>query len=43
MTRSPCFDHFRSVYERFGSGIGKDAKIQRLLEYCVKQTRLILC
>ena len=31
-----CFDHFRPVYEGFGSGMSKGEKIQRLLDYCVR-------
>ncbi len=32
-----CFDYFRPVYDELGSGMGKSAKIQRLLEYCERQ------
>ena len=31
-----CFDHFRSVYEDFGSGMSKGQKIQRLLDHCAR-------
>jgi hypothetical protein len=31
-----CFDHFRPVYESFGSGMSKGEKVQRLLDYCVR-------
>jgi hypothetical protein len=29
-----CFDHFPAVYQNFGGGQTKGAKIQQLLEYC---------
>ena len=32
-----CFDHFRPVYEDFSAGMSKGDKIQRLLEYCLRQ------
>jgi hypothetical protein len=32
-----CFDHFFPVYERFGAGMSKAQKLQRLLEYCERQ------
>jgi hypothetical protein len=35
-----CFDHFRSVYESFSVGMSKTLKIQRLLDYCVRQREL---
>jgi hypothetical protein len=37
---SLCFDHFRPVYDDFGVGMGKGQKIQRLLDYCVRQRQL---
>lgn len=35
-----CFDHFRSVYEEFSSGMSKRDKIQRLLDYCERHDQL---
>lgn len=35
-----CFDHFRAVYEQFGTGMGKGQKIQQLLEYCDRHDQL---
>jgi hypothetical protein len=35
-----CFDHFRPVYEGFGSGMGKGQKIQQLLDYCYRHDQL---
>jgi len=32
-----CFDHFREVFDKFGSGMGRAGKIQCLLEYCNQQ------
>lgn len=29
-----CFDHFRSVYEQFSTGMSKTDKVQRLLDFC---------
>lgn len=29
-----CFDHFRDVYDSFGTGMAKRRKIQDLIEYC---------
>jgi CheY-like chemotaxis protein len=29
-----CYDHFRSVYERFGSGMSRRMKVQLLIEHC---------
>jgi hypothetical protein len=29
-----CFDVFREVHKKFSAGMSKEAKIQRLLEYC---------
>ncbi len=37
---SLCFDHFRPVYDDFGAGMGKGQKVQRLLDYCVRQRQL---
>ena len=34
-----CFDHFYTVYENFGAGMGKGQKIQRLLDHCVRQAQ----
>lgn len=31
-----CFDHFRPVYEAWGADMGKQAKIQELVAYCVR-------
>jgi hypothetical protein len=35
-----CFDHFPAVYEAFGSGMSKDDKILRLLDYCVRREQV---
>jgi hypothetical protein len=35
-----CFDYFRSVYDDFGSGMGKGEKIQRLVEYCEQNLQM---
>jgi hypothetical protein len=35
-----CFDHFRSVYQDFAGGMSKGVKIQRLLDYCLREHRL---
>ena len=35
-----CFDHFRPVYENFGSAMPKGQKTQMLLDYCVRYGRL---
>jgi hypothetical protein len=35
-----CFDHFRPVYDDFASGMGKGQKVQRLLDYCVRQEQV---
>lgn len=35
-----CFDHFNSVYQDFGTGMGKRDKIHRLLEYCVNHAQV---
>ena len=35
-----CFDHFRPVYEAFGSGMSKGDKILRLLDYCVRREQV---
>ncbi len=35
-----CFDHFRSVFEEFSSGMSKRDKIQRLVEHCARQRAL---
>jgi hypothetical protein len=29
-----CMDYFRTVYEQFSTGMGKNQKAQRLIEYC---------
>lgn len=29
-----CFDHFRTVYDDFTTGMSKGQKVQRLLEFC---------
>lgn len=29
-----CYDHFRAVYEQFSSGMSRQAKIQRLIDFC---------
>jgi len=35
-----CYDRFREVYHYFGIGMGKTAKIQRLIEYCVSHIQI---
>ena len=36
-----CFDRFHPVYdEKFASGMSKSDKVQKLLEYCVRQGSL---
>ena len=30
-----CYDHFPQVYDKFGEGMGKSAKVHLLLEHCV--------
>jgi hypothetical protein len=35
-----CFDYFRSVYEDFGTGMGKGQKIQMLLDHSARQQQL---
>jgi hypothetical protein len=35
-----CFDHFPAVYEEFAGGMSKRQKIQRLIDYCVRQERV---
>lgn len=35
-----CFDHFRPIYDDFSVGMGKGQKVQRLLDYCVRQRQL---
>jgi hypothetical protein len=35
-----CFDHFRTVYEDFASGMSKGQKNQRLLDYCERQDQI---
>lgn len=35
-----CYDHFRSVYEGFSSGMSRKQKIQRLLDYCIRHGQL---
>lgn len=35
-----CYDRFREVYHYFGIGMGKTAKIQRLIEYCVSHVQI---
>jgi hypothetical protein len=35
-----CFDYFHSVYENFGTGMGKGQKIQLLLDHCVRQQQV---
>ncbi len=35
-----CFDHFRSVYELFSSGMSKPDKVQRLIEHCERHNQL---
>jgi hypothetical protein len=35
-----CYDHFPPVYEAFGEGMTKTAKIQLLVEHCVRQVEL---
>jgi len=35
-----CFDHFRSVYDDFGSGMSKGQKIQCLLAHCVRHSQV---
>ena len=39
-----CYNHFREVYDQFGTGMSKTAKIQRLIEYCDRhvQTETLL-
>jgi hypothetical protein len=32
-----CFDHYLAVYENFGEGMAKGAKIQQLLDYCYRR------
>jgi hypothetical protein len=31
-----CYDNFRPVYDKFGTGMSKGRKIQELLDYCVR-------
>ena len=31
-----CYDHFPRVYDELGQGMGKSAKVQRLLEHCLR-------
>lgn len=35
-----CYDHFYSVYEEFSTGMLKEQKIQRLIEYCERHAQL---
>jgi hypothetical protein len=35
-----CFDYFRPVYEEFGGGMTKSAKIQRLLDHCERHDQM---
>jgi hypothetical protein len=35
-----CFDHFRPVHESFAAGMSKGQKIQRLMDYCVRQDQV---
>jgi hypothetical protein len=35
-----CFDHFRPVYQDFGTGMSKGQKIRRLLDYCNRHGRV---
>jgi hypothetical protein len=35
-----CYDYFRAVHEKFGSGMSKPAKIQLLIEECEPKGRL---
>jgi hypothetical protein len=32
-----CFDYFRPVQDDFAAGMSKGQKIQRLLDYCIRQ------
>lgn len=36
-----CFDHFRSVYNRFALGMSRTRKIQVLIEHCDQQNKLL--
>ena len=38
--RDLAFDHFRPAYEQMGQEMGKGAKVQRLIEYCVRQRQM---
>jgi tetratricopeptide (TPR) repeat protein len=35
-----CFEHFRSVYDSFAGGMGREQKILRLMEYCDRHKEL---
>jgi hypothetical protein len=35
-----CFDYFRPVYDDFASGMSKGQKVQRLLDYCVREEQV---
>ncbi len=35
-----CFDYFRPVYDDFTLGMSKAQKVQRLLDYCVRQEQV---
>ncbi|MCX6029944.1 MAG: SIR2 family protein [Chloroflexi bacterium] len=35
-----CFDTFRPVYEDFATGMSKGQKVQRLLDYCIRQEQV---
>ncbi|MBE7549636.1 MAG: GTP-binding protein [Anaerolineales bacterium] len=35
-----CYDHFRSVYDEFGSQMSRQEKIQRLIEHCEKHGQI---
>jgi hypothetical protein len=35
-----CFDDFREVYDQFGTGLSKTAKVHRLIEYCSRRLEI---
>jgi hypothetical protein len=35
-----CFDHFYPLYEQFSAGMSKEAKVRRLLDYCLRQEQV---
>ena len=35
-----AFDRFPGVYDEFGSGMSKKAKVSRVISYCTRQVRL---